>query len=115
MHKILAGLIDVYKLAGSEEALTVAKGLGDWTYDRVMQWDAATRKRVLSIEYGGMNDALYNLYAVTGEAKYAVAAHQFDEDIPTQGSFSQKSMATIRTIISWGNTPTRPFPRSSAF
>ncbi len=95
MHKILAGLIDAYRLAGSEEALTVAKGLGDWTYDRVTGWSEATRKKVLSIEYGGMNDCLYNLYAITGEAKYAVAAHQFDEDIPTQGSFAQKSMVEL--------------------
>ncbi len=92
MHKILAGLIDVYKLAGNETALTVAKNLGDWVYDRVSTWSEATRKTVLSIEYGGMNDALYNLYAVTGEDKYAVAAHQFDEDIPTQGTFGSKSM-----------------------
>ncbi len=92
MHKILAGLIDVYTLAGNETALGVAKKLGDWVCERVMKWDAATRKTVLSIEYGGMNDAMYNLYAVTGEEKYALAAHQFDEDIPTQGTFSQTSL-----------------------
>ncbi len=79
MHKILAGLLDVYTLTGSATALEVAKGLGDWTYERVSRWDAATQNRVLAIEYGGMNDALYNLYAVTGEDKYAVAAHMFDE------------------------------------
>ncbi len=95
MHKILAGLIDAYRLAGSEEALTVAKALGDWTYDRVTDWTEAKRRVVLSTEYGGMNDCLYNLYAVTGDEKYAVAAHQFDEDIPTQGSFSQTSMVEL--------------------
>ncbi len=92
MHKILAGLIDVYKLAENKTALQVAKKLGDWVCERVMKWSEATRKTVLSIEYGGMNDAMYNLYAVTGEEKYAVAAHQFDEDIPTQGTFSQSSL-----------------------
>lgn len=80
MHKILAGIIDVYTLTGNETALEVAKSLGDWVYDRVSGWDTATRTRVLSIEYGGMNDCLYNLYAVTGEEKYAVAAHAFDEE-----------------------------------
>ncbi len=92
MHKLLAGLIDVYNLAGNERALEVAKGLGDWVANRVGNWSEATRKTVLSIEYGGMNDALYNLYAVTGDVKYAVAAHQFDEDIPTQGTFASSSM-----------------------
>ncbi len=80
MHKILAGLIDLYDIAGSEVALGVAVKLGDWVCNRVGKWSAATQKTVLGIEYGGMNDALYNLYAVTGEQKYAVAAHKFDEE-----------------------------------
>lgn len=80
MHKIIAGLVNAYELAGSGRALEVAKGLGDWTYDRISGWDSVTRQRVLAIEYGGMNDCLYELYAVTGEDKYAEAAHVFDED-----------------------------------
>ena len=80
MHKILAGLIDLYTVAGNAKALEIATKLGDWTYNRVSKWSAATKDTVLGIEYGGMNDCLYNLYAVTGEAKYAVAAHQFDEE-----------------------------------
>ncbi len=98
MHKILAGLIDMYTVAGNETALTIAKNLGTWVCNRVSKWSEATRKIVLSTEYGGMNDALYNLYAVTGEEKYAVAAHKFDEDIATQGTFAQSSM--VERIIS---------------
>lgn len=79
MHKIIAGIIDVYKFTGNEDALVIAKGLGDWVYNRVTKWDAATNNRVLGIEYGGMNDCLYELYKVTEEEKYAVAAHKFDE------------------------------------
>lgn len=80
MHKVLAGLIDTYKYTGNKTALSVAKQLGDWIYARVSKWDTATQNRVLSIEYGGMNDCLYELYAVTGEDKYAKAAHKFDEE-----------------------------------
>ena len=80
MHKILAGLLDAYTLAGSTQALSVAENLGDWVYDRVSQWSEETQATVLAIEYGGMNDALYNLYAATGEEKYAEAAHMFDEE-----------------------------------
>ncbi|MDY5576997.1 MAG: glycoside hydrolase family 127 protein [Lachnospiraceae bacterium] len=80
MHKILAGLIDTYKYTGNEKALEVAEGLGDWVYNRTSKWDAATQTRVLNIEYGGMNDCLYELYAVTNNDKYAVAAHKFDQD-----------------------------------
>ena len=80
MHKILAGVIDVYKYTGNETALEVAKNLGTWVYNRTQSWSDSTRRVVLGIEYGGMNDCLYELYAVTGEDTYAIAAHAFDED-----------------------------------
>ncbi len=91
MHKILAGLIDAWQLTGSETAKSVAIALGDWTYGRVSKWTEAKQRTVLGIEYGGMNDALYNLYAATGEEKYAEAAHKFDEEelflsVRTRGS-----------------------------
>lgn len=80
MHKILSGIINVYKYTGNETAREVAKGLGNWVYHRTQTWSDATRRTVLGIEYGGMNDCLYELYAITGEDTYAVAAHAFDED-----------------------------------
>ena len=80
MHKILAGLVDVYKFTGDEKALKTASSLGDWIYNRTSKWDAATQRRVLNIEYGGMNDCLYELYKCTGKEEHAKAAHMFDED-----------------------------------
>lgn len=82
MHKILAGLTDAYEVAGNEKALTVANGLATWISDRANGWSAGTQKTVLSIEYGGMNDALYQLYKVTdadNKEDFKKAAHQFDE------------------------------------
>lgn len=79
MHKLIAGLNDVCKMVGYEPAETVARGLGDWTYNRTSGWSADLNARVLGVEYGGMNDCLYDLYEITGEEKYAVAAHRFDE------------------------------------
>mgnify|MGYP002624542244 CR=1 FL=1 len=79
MHKLLAGLVSAYEYGGNEEALTVATKLADWVYNRVMSWDSTTQATVLSIEYGGMNDVLYEIYALTGNSKYADAAHMFDE------------------------------------
>ena len=80
MHKLLAGLIDCYTLGGYAPALTAAENLGDWVAERVRGWDKETADRVLGVEYGGMNDCLYELYALTKEPRYARAAHVFDKE-----------------------------------
>ena len=80
MHKILDGIVNMYELTGYEPALTLGSGLGDWTYNRSQSWSEETRKVVLGIEYGGMNDALYELYRCTGKKEHLIAAHKFDED-----------------------------------
>ena len=79
MHKILAGLVDTYKLTGNEKALEMADLLGTWVYNRVGNYSSSMQTRVLNIEYGGMNDALYELYKITGDPNHAKAAHMFDE------------------------------------
>ena len=78
MHKILAGILDVYKFCCYEPALTLAKGLGSWVYERTSNLSRETRKTVLSVEFGGMNDVMYELYDITHNDKYAIAAHFFD-------------------------------------
>lgn len=80
MHKLIAGITDVYKLTGYEPALTVASLLGDWVYNRTSQWTDAVKGVVLAVEYGGMNDCMYELYSITGDEKHAAAAHSFDQD-----------------------------------
>lgn len=79
MHKVLTGLIDVYKYTGNQTALDVASKLGTWVYNRVSKWDQATQNRILGTEYGGMNDCLYELYKITGDTEHRDAAHKFDD------------------------------------
>lgn len=79
MHKILAGLVDCYELTGNEQALKVASKLGDWVYSHTSKWDEAMQKTVLNVEYGGMNDCLYQLYKNTNNENHLSAAHSFDE------------------------------------
>jgi DUF1680 family protein len=79
MHKIMSGLIAIYKLEGNPTALTIANNLGNWIYNRVNAWNSSTQARVLGVEYGGMNDCLYELYKLTGNGNHLAAAHKFDE------------------------------------
>ncbi len=65
---------DVAKLA-----LEIATQLGEWTYRKVMSWSIETLSTVLETEYGGMNDCLYDLFQLTGDKRFADAAHAFDQ------------------------------------
>ena len=78
MHKIVQGLVDVYRYADNEEALTVADALGTWVYNRTSKWTQDENNRILWSEYGGMNDCLYELYKYTKNQKHMDAAHKFD-------------------------------------
>ncbi len=79
MDKIIAGLTAAYRFAGNKKALEIVCKLGDWVYDRTSKWDKATQDTVLAVEYGGMNEAMYDLYSITKSEKHEAAAHSFDE------------------------------------
>jgi DUF1680 family protein len=78
VHKIMAGMLDMAMLAGNRQALEVAKGMAAWAGRWVRPLGEAQMARVLEREYGGMNEALYNLAALTGDAGYRELAQQFD-------------------------------------
>jgi DUF1680 family protein len=79
MHKIIAGLIAVYKLTGIETAYEIVSKLGDWVYSRTDKWTPEVHAKVLTVEYGGMNDCMYELFKITKNEKHSIAAHKFDE------------------------------------
>lgn len=77
LHKILSGLIDQYLYAENEDALKIAKGMGDWAYNKLQGIREEQRAKMLRNEFGGINEAFYNLYAVTGNENYRWLARFF--------------------------------------
>jgi len=77
LHKILQGLLDQYNICGNETALTVAKGMGDWAYHKLKPLSEDTRRRMIRNEFGGFNEAMYNLYAITRDERYLWVARFF--------------------------------------
>jgi DUF1680 family protein len=77
IHKIMAGLVDMHQLCGSQQALTVVKGMAAWTDRWTQPLSEQQMQTVLDTEYGGMNDVLYLLADITGEAHYAVVGDRF--------------------------------------
>lgn len=81
LHKIMAGLLDTSTLSGSSQALDVLRGMARWTGSWTGPLSQSHMARVLEREYGGMNEVLYNLAAVTGRSQYQSLAHRFDQEI----------------------------------
>lgn len=82
LHKILAGLIDVYEVSGNKKALDVACGMSDWVYARLSKVPTDTLIKMwntyIAGEFGGMNDVMARLYRITGKQEYLKTAQLFD-------------------------------------
>lgn len=77
IHKYLAGLIDQYQLAGNALALDVASGLADWVDRRTRHLSYQHMQWLLNIEFGGLPEALANLYTITGDPSTLKTAERF--------------------------------------
>ena len=77
LHKIVQGMIDQYQMTGNEKALEMAKGMGDWAYNKLKPLSEETRKKMIRNEFGGFNEAMYELYALTQDERYLWVARYF--------------------------------------
>jgi hypothetical protein len=77
VHKVMAGLLDAYFYTGNQDALTICKGMGNWTGETIKNLNDDQLQRMLLCEYGGMAETLANLYAVTGNKSYLEYSYKF--------------------------------------
>ncbi len=82
LHKILAGLLDVYDATRNEKSLEISKGMAKWVYKRLNQ---LPKEKLISMwnlyiagEYGGMNEVMGKLYRLTKDTDFLEAAKLFD-------------------------------------
>ncbi|GMV97869.1 MAG: glycosyl hydrolase [Phycisphaerae bacterium] len=78
LHKIYAGLLDMYVYCGNRQALEVCRTFADWVIARNAKLSDQQMQQMLENEHGGMNEVLANLYALTGEEKYLAIALRFN-------------------------------------
>lgn len=78
LHKLFAGLLDMYVHCDNAQALEVAKKFGDWAIARNAKLTDEQMQKMLGNEHGGMNECLANLYGLTGEKKYLDIAFRFN-------------------------------------
>ena len=80
IHKIMAGMLDMYHHCGNRQALEVLQGMANWTGKWSKPISAEHMQDILNTEYGGMNEVLYNLTAATVEDQYARTGDRFTKN-----------------------------------
>ena len=89
VHKLMAGLVDAYLYAGNKKALKLVTGMADWTYNTIDHLPDSLRLKMLNCEYGGMNDVLATIYAITGNKKYLDLSYKFYDEF-VMGKLAQR-------------------------
>jgi uncharacterized protein len=79
VHKIMAGLLDMYVYCDNPQALEMVQKMAGWTAGYTGSLSYEHMQRVLGTEFGGMGEVLCNLYAVTGKEHYLEVAQRFDK------------------------------------
>lgn len=89
IHKVLAGLVDAYNYTGNKQALDVAVKEADYFSWRMNKLSQSTIDAMLNtrrytgqyqgyfMEYGGMQDVLLKLYAITKKPAHLQLANKF--------------------------------------
>jgi DUF1680 family protein len=81
IHKIMAGMLDMYQHCDNKQALDVLKGMSNWADEWTARHSEEHMQEILRVEYGGMAETLYNLAAITGEDRYARAGDRFNKKV----------------------------------
>ncbi len=89
VHKVMAGLVDAHLYTGNPVALKVVRGMADWAAAVVNPLSEEQRLAMLNCEYGGMNEVLANLFAITGEEKYLALSRRFHDEF-VMGQLAQR-------------------------
>jgi uncharacterized protein len=78
VHKMYAGLRDACLIVGNAKARDILVRFGDWCVDVTSGLSEEQMQRMISIEYGGMNEVMADIYTITGDKKYLETAKRFN-------------------------------------
>jgi uncharacterized protein len=80
-HMIMRGLLDAYRLAGNQQALTIVLGMADWAHSRLANLPREQLDKMWQIyiggEYNAMPVVLADLAAITGNNDHLITAQAF--------------------------------------
>lgn len=78
LHKTFMGLLEMYKLAGNQQALEVASLWSNWFYRWSGQFSKEQFNDILDFETGGMLEIWADLYEITGRQEHLQLLQRYD-------------------------------------
>jgi len=78
LHKLYAGLLQAYHYCDNKKAKTVVIGLADWAGSVTGKLPDEKLQAMFECEIGGMNEALADVYAITGRQEHLELATRFN-------------------------------------
>jgi uncharacterized protein len=79
IHKITAGMFDMYRLTGNQQALQVLEGMAAWADEWTAPKTEEHMQQILTIEFGGIAESLYNLAAATNNDHWVTVGDRFQK------------------------------------
>jgi DUF1680 family protein len=79
IHKVMAGMLDMYRLTGNTQALRVLEGMAAWADEWTASKTVDHMQQILGVEFGGIAETLYSLAAETNEDRWARAGDRFQK------------------------------------
>jgi DUF1680 family protein len=77
-HKLFAGLRDAYRHTGNKTALDVETKFAAWVEQTLVGLNDEQIQKMLSAEFGGMNEVLADLYADSGDKRWLDLSYKFE-------------------------------------
>jgi uncharacterized protein len=78
LHKIYAGLVDAYRYCNNAKAKTIVVAMTDWADKVTGNLSTEQFETMFQCENGGMNEALADVYAITGKSEHLRLADKFN-------------------------------------
>jgi DUF1680 family protein len=81
LEKLMSGLRDAYRVTGNAKALQISIGIGNWLANHMSHISDGTLQKLMTIEYGGMNWLLADLYADTNDKRFLELSNRWHDSI----------------------------------
>lgn len=77
-HKTMAGLLEMYRRTGNEQALEIVKKAADWFWRYTADLAPGQMARMMWEETGGMMEYFADLYSVTGDPRHLELMRRYE-------------------------------------